>query len=138
MLGLKPTLLGVLCVAVLAGCSSLGGGVDDATAITTAATKWSDALVAHDVDALMALYSEDFSDADGNSKADMRDFLADIIDQGMLDDVEADMEDVVLTIDEDTARYDGIILTSAMGSVTVDLTFGREEDGWKIVSMFAN
>lgn len=138
MLGLRPAFLGLLCIAALAGCSSLGGGVDDATAISTAAAKWSEALVAHDVEALMALYSEDFSDVDGNSKADMRDFLADIIDQGMLDDVEADTDDVVLTIDEDTARYDGIILTSAMGSVTVDLTFGREADGWKIVSMFAN
>lgn len=134
---------GIIVISVLAaltvtGCASLPGGAqNDANDIISVVKKWSVAIAAHDLDALMPLYSENFSDNDGNSKTDLRDFLADTMEQGMLDDLEVDTEDIVLTVDEDTATYTGILLTSAMGSVTVDLTFGREAAGWMIVSMFA-
>ncbi len=129
--------MAILLTACLSGCATGAGGVSDEEAIEAVAAQWSAALIAHDLDAVMALYSEDFADNDGNEKEAVRAFLADTIDQGMLENLDIARETAVLEIDGDTATYSGIGLSSDLGSVGVDLTFGREAEGWKITSMFA-
>ena len=121
----------------LAGCTTGPEPVSDEEAIAAVTDEWTAAMVAHDVDRIMALYSEDFSDADGNTKASFRDFIADTIDQGMLNNLVVAREIAVLNIEGDTATYDGIGLSSDIGSVTLKLTFGREADDWKIISLVA-
>lgn len=130
---------GIVIVALgMAGCATLPGDVqDDMNAVIGVVDQWSTAIIAHDVDALLTLYSEDFSDGDGNNKADFRVFIIDTIGQGILDNLEVITDDAEITLDGDVATYTGIDLSGDMGGISVDLTLGREGDGWAIVSMIA-
>jgi len=138
MFRLGTVIIGVILTLGLAGCASLPSREkDDLNAVIVVVDLWSKAIVAHDVDALLALYSEDFSDSDGNDKAAFGEFIAGAIDQGMLDNVEIIDDDTVMTIDGNTATYNGIGLSGDMGGISVDLTLTREAEGWAITSMIA-
>lgn len=129
--------LGIVVALGVIGCTTGPEAISDEESITAVTDEWTAAMIAHDVDRLMAVYSEDFSDADGNTKATFREFITDTIDQGMLNNLVVAREIAVLTIDGDTATYDGIGLSSDIGSLTIKLTFGREADDWKIISLLA-
>ncbi len=129
--------LGIVAALGLPGCTTGPEAVSDEEAIAAVTDEWTAAMIAHDVDRIMAVYSESFSDADGNTKASFREFIADTIKQGMLNNLVVAREIAVLTIDGDTATYDGIGLNSDIGSLTLKLTFGREADDWKITSLVA-
>ena len=131
---------GLMTITLLAmvGCASLPDDVeDDPTAVTRVATEWTQALAAHDVDALMALHSEDFMDEDGNSKADFREFIASTIEEGMLDNLNVSTEYAEMIIEDDTASYNNIDLNSDVGAITIDLSLAKESAGWLIVSIIA-
>lgn len=129
--------LGMVLALGLAGCTTGPEAVSDEEAIAAVTDEWTAAMVAHDVDRLMAVYSDAFSDADGNTKASFREFITDTIDQGMLNNLVVARDIAVLNIDGDTATYDGIGLSSDIGSLVIKLTFGREADEWKITSLLA-
>ena len=129
--------LGMALALAMAGCATGTAEVPDEEAIAAIADQWSAAMIAHDVDALMALHSENFSDADGNTKASFREFIEDQIKQGTLTNLMIARDIAVLTITGDTATYDGIGLSSDLGGLTVYLTFAREAEGWKIISLRA-
>lgn len=138
MFRLGTVILGAILTLGVVGCASLPTGTqNDVGAINEIVDRWSKAMAAHDVDALLETYSEDFSDDDGNDKATFGDFIAGAIDQGMLDNVEILLDEIDLTVEGDTATFNGIGLSSDMGGISVDLTFGREADGWMIISMIA-
>jgi len=127
-----------LCLLGSVGCATLPAEVqDDMNAVIGVTDAWTKAITANDVDALMVLYSEDFKDDEGNTKADFREFITDTIGQGILTNVEVSTEYAELVIEDDTAAYNNIDLNSDVGAITVDLTLGREGSGWSVVSMLA-
>lgn len=129
--------LGVMVAVGIAGCATGPAGISDEEAIAALAGQWSTALIAHDVDAFMALHSENFAGDDGSTKADYRDFIVDAIDQGMFDSLEVYLDEATLTIEDDTATYNDIGLSSELGSISVDLRLAREDGVWAIVSLIA-
>lgn len=129
--------LGVVLALGVSSCATGTVEVPDEEAIAAVTDLWTAAMIAHDVDALMALHSENFSDEDGNTKASFREFIADQIKQGTLTNLMIARDIAVLTVTGDTATYEGIGLSSDLGGLTVNLMFAREAEGWKIISLKA-
>jgi hypothetical protein len=126
-------------VIVAGGCATTGSGMSDSEQIDVLLGKWQEAILAKDVDKLMATHSESFAhdgyDYEAENKAGLREYIEGSIDQGGFDDVEVSMEYTDIVIEEDTATVYPIEYTNWEGSITIELTLAREEAGWLITDM---
>lgn len=123
--------------ATLTGCASSGAGSAPAgpppeEVIANIITSTLASLADGDVDTVMASYSDDFS-WDQGDKAGMQAFLQQAVDAGFMDGMTADMENMVVNVDGDTADVSGVTIEGAFG--LFDLTFELENrDGqWMVV-----
>ncbi len=120
---------------ILPGCATLGGNttrqVDDVVG------DWIEALVAQDMDAIMAAYSENFKDFEYGDKAGFSRFISEAKSMGYLDDLKTDRSGETIEIEEDTAKVGPISLSGYFGAVTIHLQLAKEADGWKIVGQDA-
>ena len=134
---LATVLAATLVVALVCGCATFGKGPSDEELIMQTLDGYTAGLVAQDIDKLMAAYSDDFETEDGLGKEDLGEFLAGAIDQGYLEDVEADADDCEIKIEGDKATAGPVVYSSAMGSITVEYTMKKDADGaWRIVESF--
>lgn len=123
---------GVLAVVLLCGCQP-AGGLSDEKLINCTMANFKAALMAQDLDNLMAVYSEDYESTRGHGKEDIREFMERGIDEGFLDDIEVDIEDAKTTIEGDKAQFSPVIMTGRRGPRTTEFTLQKEEDTWRIV-----
>jgi ketosteroid isomerase-like protein len=129
--------LGVVALAVvmLCGCQILGLGPSDEDLINATMAKWKAALIAHDVDKLMETYSENYLNTEGGDKNSVREYVAGVIEEGYLDNLEVNLEDARITIEGDKATVAPVELTSDMGTYVLEFNKLQKEDGdWLIVN----
>jgi ketosteroid isomerase-like protein len=89
---------------------------------------------AGDVAGILNAYSDDFEDVQGTDKSVLRGFFETIVAQGILDNLQVDMEATVVSIDGDTALVAPITYTSVMGSDTYAYRLRKEADGeWRFI-----
>lgn len=122
-------------VALLAGCATGGKGPSDEEQIMAALEVWAAAQVAEDIDAMMVLFSDDFSTNDIADKDGLREFMEQAIDMGYFEGVEVSLADVEIEIDGDTATVYPIEWMSDAAELTMETTVKKEADGWKCVDL---
>jgi len=121
-------------VALVCGCAIMGKGPSDEELIMQALTGYNAAMVAQDLDKMMAAYSEDFEGENGESKDDVRDFFSGVIDQGYLEDLEVDMKDCEIKIEGGKAAVGPVGYSGSFGSVSFEYTMKKDSDGvWRFV-----
>ena len=125
--------VGVLTIALIGGCQILRWGPSNEELINATLTDWKAALIAQDLDKFMAVYSENFVSMSGEPKATMREFMAGVFEEGILDGLEVNLEDATTTIEGDKAEVRPIKLSTAMQAITVELTLQKENGAWLVV-----
>jgi hypothetical protein len=129
--------LGVVALAVgmLCGCQILGLGPSDEDLVNATMAKWKAALIAHDVDKLMETYSEKYINTEGGDKNSVREYVAGVIEQGYLDNLNVNLEDAQITIVGDKATVAPVELISDAGTFVIEYNKLQKENGaWLIVS----
>jgi len=122
--------VGVLTIVMIGGCQL---GPSNEELINATMTDWKAALIAQDLDKLMAVYSENYVSTSGEPKASMREFMAGVFEEGILDDVEVNLEDATTTIEGGKAEVRPIELSTVMLDKTIELTLKKENGDWLIV-----
>ncbi len=124
-----------ICVAALvlvAGCATMGGQSDE-DMIRATVGKVKTALESQNLDMLMETFSEDFEHPEVGGKAEGREMLQMGIEMGYADEGEVYLEDMEIEIDGETATVYPVDLSGPPGSISVELTLQKEEDGWLII-----
>lgn len=120
---------------LFAGCATVENPVD---AVTKQLEAFKAGLLAEDLDAIMAPFSESFSHYEWGDKAGARDFLSQAIDMGYLEGLEVDIENAEKKVEGDGASAYPIELSGPFGSVTLELVFTKEAGGWMITGLDAS
>jgi ketosteroid isomerase-like protein len=106
----------------------------DGELINLTMIQWKRALVAKDVDKMMAVYSEDFVTGDGSDKEDVRELVEWAIDEGYLDGIEVDLEVAEMEIEDGEATFDPVELKFVSGDrQSYGYTLRKENGVWRIV-----
>ena len=124
-------------LAVIASCASAPKGPTDEELIAQLVTTWEQAIVAKDMDAAMAIHSENFSSAEAADKAAWRSYLDWISASGYLDGATVDSSGSQTTITEGKATVGPLVLSTAAGVFNIELSLAKEEGGWLIVGQTA-
>jgi len=130
ILNLSPV---VLAAFLVCGCQTLGVGPSGEELISTTMVEWKTALVAQDIDKLMAAYSENYVSTRGTGKDSIREFMARAFEQSFLDSVEVKIEDAQITIEGDKATYGPVEFVSDRGTFTLEYKLQKEDGAWLIV-----
>ena len=137
----KQFLIGLFAVAFavgVCGCAGMQKGPSDEELIQQTLMKWKSGVESQDLDTMMAAVSEDFVSDEGGSKADFREYLAGVIDEGYLTGAEMDIESATVVIEDQMATAENLGLSGDRGSVILDMDLKKEEDGvWRIVGLQA-
>jgi len=125
----------ILVFFMLCGCQILGLGPSDAELIKATMIKWKTSLIAHDVDTLMETYSEKYVNVEGGNKNSVREYVARVIQQGYLDNLEVNLVDAKVTIEGDKATVAPVKLISDAGTYVIEYNKLQKEKGtWLIIS----
>jgi hypothetical protein len=103
-------------------------GPTDEELINTTMNNWKQAMIAQDIDAVMAVYSERFSSGEGDKK-EMRESMEEAIEKGLLEDIDINLETVKLTITGNIAEFSHVKIIGDKGEKELGfiLVKGREE-----------
>ena len=123
----------VLAAFLVYGCQTLGVGPSDEELVSTTMAEWKAAMVAQDIDKLMATYSENYVSSRGGGKDSIREFMARAFERGFLDSVEVKIEDVQITIEDDKATFGPVEFVSDRGMFALEYTLQKEDGAWLIV-----
>jgi len=118
----------------LCGCRTLGVGPSDEELVSTTMAEWKAAMVAKDLDKLMATFSENYLSSRGSGKDAMRERMAGAIERGFLDNVDVNIEDAQIAIEGDKATFSPVEFTSDRGTMALEYTLQKENGAWLIVS----
>ena len=124
----------VLAAFLVSGCQTLGVGPSDEEFISTTMAEWKAAMVAKDIDKLMAAYSEKYVSTRGGGKDSVREFMTNVFELGYLDNVKVNLEDAQITIEADKAKVGPVELTFDTGAYVLEYTLQKEDGAWLIVS----
>ena len=129
------TLLALL-VFTVAGCVTAKGPSDEEM-VKSAANTFIQGLISKNPDAALTVVSPEFYHADAGDKAGLRNFIADAIDSGYLDDAEADTSSVEYTIDAEkgAAKVYPVVINSAAGSATMGINLTKKDGAWAITGL---
>ena len=119
-----------LAVVVLGACVTGGGGPSDEDAIRQIVDDAMAALVAADIDTMVAAYADDFESDQGGGKAEMIEFLNGAKEQGFLEDIEIDVSSMVITVEGDTGSAKPIDLEGAFGALTLEFDLVKRDGKW--------
>jgi hypothetical protein len=126
----------VMVVALLAltgGCAMFATGPSDEEMIAATMDTMFAATAAQDLDKMMALYSEDYMGENGEGKAEVRDFLAEAIDMGYMEELKVTSEEMKITVEGDTATA-GPVGYDIMGNeLSIAYNLKKEDGTWRIV-----
>ena len=125
-----------IAVVAMAGCATGGGGggPSDDELIHSLINDILAALQAQDVTAMTANYADDFQ-SDQGDKAAMVTFLEGAKEQGFLEDVTVDMEELEVAVDESSAKVTGIELEGgALGVLTLEFELEKREGKWWVTN----
>ena len=125
---------GIVAMALVCGCAALGKGPSDEELIGRLLENWKSAGEAQDLDAQMALISENFEGEQGG-KDELKEFMLEAKDMGYLDDMEVIVDDVEVKIDGTSATAYPMIIETGMGEATIGLELTKEAGGWMVTGM---
>ncbi len=129
--------LAIVVIALVAGCASAPTeppGPTDEELVAQVVTAWQDAIIAKDLDAMMAIHSESFSNSEAADKEAWRTYLEWIVGAGYLDGAEVDASGAESSIEAGQATVGPLVQSTAAGVFNVELTLAKEEAGWMLVS----
>ncbi len=130
ILNLSPV---VLAAFLVCGCQTLGVGPSDEQLVNTTMAEWKAAMVAQDIDKLMAVYSENYVSSRGDGKDSIRELMTRAFDEGFMDSVEVKIEDPQITIEDDKATFGPVEFVSDRGTFTLEYKLQKEDGAWFIV-----
>lgn len=132
-----PVLTILLTASLVFGCAHLRKGPTEQELIASSLEAWKAATEAQNPEGMMACISEDFQWEEGG-KAQMRAFLEGFIREGNLSGALMNLANSVTTLEEESARVQGITLSSDAGSIQLELVMKKDPDGaWRIASLDA-
>ena len=100
----------------------------DVAAVLQTMDAYAKAMTAHDIDALLALCSDDWRDSHGFGKDDWKDRYK------KMKGLEVDFSEAEATVDGDSAKFTPAVLCSSWGFNTYTHTLKKESDGvWRLV-----
>lgn len=120
---------------LMTACVTLDPAPTDAELIDTLTEEFIAAVEAKDIDKMMTFVSENFSDDEVGDKEDLRSFLENAKEMGLLDDLEIDQTKKAITITGDKASGGPALLKGWFGPASLSLEGVKEKDGWKITNM---
>jgi hypothetical protein len=120
--------------AMICACASAPKGPTDEELVAQLVANWQEAVAAKDLDAMMAIHSENFSNSEAADKAAWKAYLEWIIASGYMDGAETDISGAETTIEEDKATVGPLVLSTAAGVFNMELGLAKEEAGWMVVS----
>ncbi len=123
----------VLAAFLVCGCQTLGVEPSDEQLVNTTMAEWKAAMVAKDLDKLMAAYSENYVSSRGGGKDSIREFMTRAFEQGFMDSVEVKIEDAQITIEGDKAAFGPVEFVSDRGTLASEYTLQKENGAWLIV-----
>lgn len=131
-------LLVMLFAVGVCGCAGLQRGPSDEELIQQTLAQWKAGMESQNIDVMMATISEEFVSDEGGSKADFREFLTRMIDEGTLSGAQMDIESAMIAIEGDMASVENIGLSGDRGSIVLDMDLKKEADGmWRTVALQA-
>lgn len=125
----------VLALGIAVGCATGPKGPTDEELVAAQAQAFSEALMAENIDGVMATISDDFYHPEVGDKEALKDMIGQAMDSGYFDDGEMDLEGSESVVEGDTATVYPIVLSSGAGSVTIGLTLKKAEGGWLVVEL---
>ena len=123
-----------LAMVILCGCQITNHVVCDDELINTTMGNWKEALLAKNLDKLMAAYSGNYVSTRGSDKGSMRELMTKVFERGYLDDAEITLEGAQTAIEGDKATFGPVEFVSDSGTRTMDFTLQNENGTWLIVS----
>ncbi len=90
------------------------------------------ALKEQDIEAMTAPYADDFTSDQGGGKAEMVEFLQGAKDQGFLEDIAINTDDLEIEIDGDKAAAEPIELEGAFGVLTLSFELEKRDGAWVV------
>lgn len=118
------------------GCAGMGKGPSDEELVAKVLADWTAAAQAKDLDKIMAVYSEAYSDGENTSKAAAREFMQGAIEQNYLEGLQVDLEQAKTTLENGTATITPVDLSSNAGFMSVTFELKKEADGaWRITKL---
>lgn len=93
-----------------------------------------DAYVQQDLDAIMAVYSEDYKGQQGERKGQVREYLEGVKYQGYLDSTRVDIEDIEIEIEGDLATVGPVRYRGNWGQMDIKNTFKKEGSTWRVIT----
>lgn len=125
--------VGLLTLVLACGCQMFSRGPSNEELINSTMADWKAALIAKDLDKLMAVYSENYVSSRGTDKVSVREFMMRVFERGYMDNVNINLEDAEITIEEDKAKVHPVKFISDRGTMTIEYTLQKESGTWLIV-----
>ncbi len=132
----KRAFLAVTSLALLAsfGCSTMSGPSPE-DEIRAMLDEYHAAQQSGEIEAIVAHFSDSFSNSMGGTKAVLPMFFQTLVQQNIFTNMTYDMENTVITVDGETAVVDSVAYVSAMGTQKQVYKMAKEADGaWRITN----
>lgn len=121
-------------ITLFSGCQFLGLQPTDEDLINITMSHWKAALETENVDRLLAIYSDSYTTSEGDDKESIRELIRRSFESGFMETVEIKMENAIVIIEGDRAKYRPIEFISDTGIWPMELTLQKENGNWLIVS----
>ena len=106
----------------------------DEELINTTMNSWKQAMIAQDIDAIMANYSEKFSSQEAENKEEMCKFFEEAIDKGFLENIDINLKTARLTITENSAEFSPFEIIDDNGKEEMKFILKKEDKKtWRII-----
>ena len=104
--------------------------------VVAAITDFQASLKAQNVDKIMDIYSDDFTDFRGATKAIVRSMFESRATQGTLQDITLEgLENSEITVDDNSATVKPLIIATPQGKISYNCVLKKEADGvWRVIS----
>ena len=133
----RISVLGVMLALVTAlagGCATVEKSSPDRPAVVKLLGQWKNAFASKNMDAIMALYSENFKTGDRNKAAEAKAIKGEL-DDGLVDNAVITVDNATITIQGDKADVSPITFSGRTGSATMRLTLAKEQGRWLVIGM---
>ena len=122
-------------LVMVIGCATMGR-MTPREEIVAAITDLQASIMAQDMDKILGIYSDDFSDSQGVTKAMVRSTFEGMASQGTLQNITIEgLEKSEITVDDNSATITPLIVGTPQGKISYNCTMKKEADGvWRFVS----
>lgn len=127
----KTSIVSFVCVSLtlMNGCSIFGP--TDEKLVKQTLTNWQTALEQKDIDKMMQTYSDSFTGQQGEDKAHVREFLLNMKEQGLLDNLELSFDGTKISISEGVATASPVKISGDFGETNefiITWTLKKDQD----------